>query len=326
MRYLITGGAGFIGSQFVRQIVTTTASTVVVLDNLSAGSEANLAAVASEITLVVGDIADRASYEQLGGGFDAIVHFAAETHVDRSISGPSAFVHSNVLGTAEVLEYARRTGVSRLLMVSTDEVYGTIDDGSWTEEYPLAPRSPYSASKASADLLSLSYVSTFGMDISITRCTNNYGPYQLPEKLIPHFVSELRAGRSVPVYGDGSNIRDWLHVDDHCRGIRLALDHGKAGRIYNIGGGTELTNLELTRMLLSSMDLGEERIAYVSDRPGHDKRYSLDWSRAQRELGYAPKVSFAEGLASTVQWYLDNPGWVTEAKARAQALAGLHAA
>ncbi|MHB0928490.1 MAG: dTDP-glucose 4,6-dehydratase [Candidatus Nanopelagicales bacterium] len=325
MRYLITGGAGFIGSQFVRQTLASGGAEVVVLDNLSAGSRANLADVASRISLLVGDIADRAVYEQLGSGFDAIVHFAAETHVDRSITGPSAFVVSNVLGTGEVLEYARRTSVPRLLMVSTDEVYGTIDEGSWTEDFPLAPRSPYSASKASADLLSLSYVSTFGMDISITRCTNNYGPYQLPEKLIPHFVSELKAGRTVPVYGDGSNIRDWLHVDDHCRGIRLALDKGKAGRVYNIGGCTELANLELTRMLLAAMGLGEERITYVTDRPGHDKRYSLDWSRAQRELGYEPQVSFESGLASTVQWYLDHPEWVAEARERAHALAGQQA-
>jgi len=248
-------------------------------------------------------------------GHDAIVHFAAESHVDRSITGASDFVLTNVLGTQKLLQAALDAGVGRFVHVSTDEVYGSIDAGSWAEDWPLAPNSPYSASKASSDLLARAYHRTFGLDVVITRCSNNYGPYQFPEKVIPLFVTNLMDGLQVPLYGDGLNVRDWLHVDDHCRGIQLVLDGGRAGEIYNIGGGTELTNKELTHKLLAAMDAGEDMIRPVEDRKGHDRRYSVDIARISAELGYKPEVDFASGLAGTIAWYREHEDWWRPLKA-----------
>ncbi|HRY08620.1 MAG: dTDP-glucose 4,6-dehydratase [Actinobacteria bacterium] len=317
MRILVTGAAGFIGSNFVRRMLTGAypghdETSVTVLDKLTyAGVRANLDQVAQSprYTFVEGDICDGDLLADLVPGHDAIVHFAAESHVDRSITGASDFVLTNVLGTQKLLQAALDAGIGRFVHVSTDEVYGSIDVGSWPEDQPLAPNSPYSASKASSDLLARSYFRTFGLDVVITRCSNNYGPYQFPEKVIPLFVTNLMDGLRVPLYGDGQNVRDWLHVDDHCRGIALVLDGGRAGEIYNIGGGTELTNKELTYKLLAAMGAGEDMIEPVADRKGHDRRYSVDISKISAELGYHPEVDFEAGLADTIAWYRGNEVW-----------------
>ena len=317
MRILVTGAAGFIGSNFVRRMLTGAypghdETSVTVLDKLTyAGVRANLDQVAQSprYTFVEGDICDGDLLAELVPGHDAIVHFAAESHVDRSITGASDFVLTNVLGTQKLLQAALDAGIGRFVHVSTDEVYGSIDVGSWPEDQPLAPNSPYSASKASSDLLARSYFRTFGLDVVITRCSNNYGPYQFPEKVIPLFVTNLMDGLRVPLYGDGQNVRDWLHVDDHCRGIALVLDGGRAGEIYNIGGGTELTNKELTYKLLAAMGAGEDMIEPVADRKGHDRRYSVDISKISAELGYHPEVDFEAGLADTIAWYRGNEVW-----------------
>ena len=317
MRILVTGAAGFIGSHFVRRMLTGAypghdETSVTVLDKLTyAGVRANLDQVAQSprYTFVEGDICDGDLLADLVPGHDAIVHFAAESHVDRSITGASDFVLTNVLGTQKLLQAALDAGIGRFVHVSTDEVYGSIDVGSWPEDQPLAPNSPYSASKASSDLLARSYFRTFGLDVVITRCSNNYGPYQFPEKVIPLFVTNLMDGLRVPLYGDGQNVRDWLHVDDHCRGIALVLDGGRAGEIYNIGGGTELTNKELTYKLLAAMGAGEDMIEPVADRKGHDRRYSVDISKISAELGYHPEVDFEAGLADTIAWYRGNEVW-----------------
>ena len=317
MRILVTGAAGFIGSNFVRRMLTGAypghdETSVTVLDKLTyAGVRANLDQVAQSprYTFVEGDICDGDLLADLVPGHDAIVHFAAESHVDRSITGASDFVLTNVLGTQKLLQAALDAGIGRFVHVSTDEVYGSIDVGSWPEDQPLAPNSPYSASKASSDLLARSYFRTFGLDVVITRCSNNYGPYQFPEKVIPLFVTNLMDGLRVPLYGDGQNVRDWLHVDDHCHGIALVLDGGRAGEIYNIGGGTELTNKELTYKLLAAMGAGEDMIEPVADRKGHDRRYSVDISKISAELGYHPEVDFEAGLADTIAWYRGNEVW-----------------
>lgn len=317
MRLLVTGAAGFIGSNFVRRMLTDAYprhadTTVTVLDKLTyAGVRANLDPVAGSerYSFVEGDICDGDLLADLVPGHDAIVHFAAESHVDRSITGASDFVLTNVLGTQKLLQAALDAGVERFVHVSTDEVYGSIDEGSWREDFPLAPNSPYSASKASSDLLARSYYRTFGLDVVITRCSNNYGPYQFPEKVVPLFVTNLMDGLPVPLYGDGLNVRDWLHVDDHCRGIQLVLDGGRAGEIYNIGGGTELTNKDLTYKLLDAMGAGEDMIRPVADRKGHDRRYSVDIGKISSELGYKPSVRFNDGLAETIAWYRDNEAW-----------------
>ena len=316
MRMLITGGAGFIGSQFVRDLLgggwagfEDTEATV--LDALTyAGNLANLTPVAGHprYRFVRGDIADRALLATLLPGIDVVVNFAAETHVDRSISDAAAFMRTNVFGVHALLDAARDTGVATFLQVSTDEVYGSIAAGSWPETDPLLPNSPYAAAKAGADLLCRAYHRTYGMDVRITRCSNNYGPYQYPEKVIPLFVTNLLDGKPVPLYGDGGNVRDWLHVADHCRGIRLVLAGGRPGEIYNIGGGTELTNRELTGRLLDACGADWSMVRQVPDRPGHDRRYSVDDSKI-RSLGYAPAVPFADGLAAVVQWYRDNEAW-----------------
>ncbi|QYH35598.1 dTDP-glucose 4,6-dehydratase [Salinibacterium sp. M195] len=317
MKILVTGGAGFIGSNFVRRTLEDTypglaGADVVVLDALTySGNLENLAPIADSprYTFVEGDIRDADLLDQLLGDVDTIVHFAAESHVDRSVRDASAFVETNVLGTQRLLDAALRAKTPRFVHVSTDEVYGSIAEGSWDELRPLEPNSPYSASKAGSDLLARSYYRTHGLNVSITRCSNNYGPYHFPEKLIPLFVTNLIDGKHVPLYGEGNNIRDWLHVDDHCRGIALVVSGGRAGEIYNIGGGTELTNKELTQMLLDHTGTDWSSVDRVEDRLGHDLRYSVDISKIQSELGYAPQVPFEQGLADVVQWYRDNRQW-----------------
>ncbi|NHC46368.1 dTDP-glucose 4,6-dehydratase [Motilibacter aurantiacus] len=325
MSVLVTGGAGFIGSHFVRTLLSggypAFADTdVVVLDKLTyAGNRANLDPVkdSPRLTFVEGDILDTKLVGELVSASDAVVHFAAESHVDRSIEGATDFVMTNVVGTQTLLDAAHRRGLAKFVHVSTDEVYGSIDEGSWPETHPLEPNSPYSASKASSDLLARAYARTHQLDVSITRCSNNYGPYQFPEKVIPLFVTNLLDGGTVPLYGDGLNVRDWLHVDDHCRGIALVLEKGRAGEVYNIGGGTELTNKELTGQLLDALGAGWDRVVPVEDRKGHDRRYSVDISKISAELGYAPQVPFGQGLADTVQWYRDNRAWWEPLKQRA---------
>ena len=323
MRVLVTGGAGFIGSHYVRTLLTGgypafADAEVVVLDLLTyAGTLTNLEPVADSprLRFVRGDIRDAAAVAGVMAGVDVVVHFAAESHVDRSITGAADFVSTNVVGTQVLLQAALDAGVGRFVHVSTDEVYGSIETGSWPETHPLEPNSPYSASKASSDLLVRSYHRTHGLPACITRCSNNYGPHQFPEKVVPLFVTNLLDGRSVPLYGDGGNVRDWLHVDDHCRGIQLVAEGGRPGEVYNIGGGTELSNRELTHLLLDAVGADASRIEHVPDRKGHDRRYSVDWSKIADELGYAPRTPFAEGLAATVAWYADNRAWWEPLKA-----------
>ncbi|WP_026876261.1 dTDP-glucose 4,6-dehydratase [Jiangella gansuensis] len=317
MRLLITGGAGFIGSNYVRLALSgaypeLAGAEIVVLDKLTyAGNPANLDPVADHprFTFVKGDILDAAVVDELMASCDQVIHFAAESHVDRSIQGAAAFVQTNVVGTQTLLDAARRAGVERFVHVSTDEVYGSIESGSWTEDHILEPNSPYSASKASSDLVALAYHRTHGVPVSVTRCSNNYGPYQYPEKVIPLFVTNLLDGLTVPLYGDGLNVRDWLHVDDHCQGIELVRAGGRAGEVYNIGGGRELTNRELTGLLLEACGAGWDRVEHVEDRLAHDRRYSVDHGKIRAELGYVPQRSFEEGLAATVEWYREQRGW-----------------
>jgi dTDP-glucose 4,6-dehydratase len=325
VRILVTGGAGFIGSNFVRKVLTDSypgleGAEVVVLDALTySGNLANLAAVADSprYSFVTGDIRDAALLDTLYPGLDAVVHFAAESHVDRSVRDASIFVETNVVGTQRLLDAALRHDLPRFVHVSTDEVYGSISEGSWPENWPLEPNSPYSASKAGSDLLARAYHRTHGLNISITRCSNNYGPFHFPEKVIPLFVTNLIDDKHVPLYGEGNNVRDWLHVDDHCRGIAMVLTGGRAGEVYNIGGGTELTNKELTEMLLEATGKDWSYVDRVADRLGHDLRYSVDISKIRSELGYEPQVPFAQGLADVVQWYRDNRDWWEPLKARA---------
>ncbi|MBQ1024153.1 dTDP-glucose 4,6-dehydratase [Micromonospora sp. C95] len=323
MRILVTGGAGFVGSEYVRMLLKAPGSTgptdpqiepiaITVLDKLTySGNLQNLASVRADprLRFVRGDICDLAVVNEVVPGHDVIVHFAAESHVDRSIAGAAPFVTTNVHGTQNLLDAALRHGTRRFVHVSTDEVYGSIDKGSWTEGWPLAPNSPYSASKAGSDLLALAYHRTHGLDVVVTRCSNNYGPYQFPEKIIPLFVTNLLLGGTVPLYGDGGNIRDWLHVHDHCVGIALVQEKGRAGEVYNIGGGTDFTNKELTGRLLVACDAGWDRVVPVPDRKGHDRRYALNISKIRNELGYDPSIDIERGLAETVQWYRDNRAW-----------------
>jgi dTDP-glucose 4,6-dehydratase len=325
MRILVTGGAGFIGSTYVRNLIRGTYPTaadarVTIVDKLTyAGNIANLDPVAGSdgYRFVRGDVCDADLLADVVPGHDAIVHFAAETHVDRSIASAAEFAMTNFVGTQALLEAALEAGVGKFVHVSTDEVYGSIEDGSWRETHPLEPNSPYSAAKAGSDLIARAYAKTHGLDVSITRCSNNYGPYQFPEKVIPLFVTNLMDGMKVPLYGDGGNVRDWLHVDDHCRGIQLVLERGRPGEVYNIGGGTELTNKELTDLLLDVCDAGWDMVEYVEDRKGHDRRYSLDITKISRELGYSPQIRFVDGLADTVMWYRDNRSWWEPLKQRA---------
>ncbi|MFI5728367.1 dTDP-glucose 4,6-dehydratase [Streptomyces cyaneofuscatus] len=322
MKVLVTGGAGFIGSHYTRMILDGSHpgwedAEVTVLDRLTyAGNRDNLPATHPRLTFVEGDICDAALLREILPGHDAVVHFAAESHVDRSLHSAAEFVRTNVGGTQSVLDGCLATGVERVVHVSTDEVYGSITEGAWTEEWPLLPNSPYAASKASSDLIARSYWRTHGLNVSITRCSNNYGPYQHPEKLIPLFVTNLLEGEQVPLYGDGRNIREWLHVDDHCRAIQLVLTRGRAGEIYNIGGGNEQTNLQITDRLLDLLNAAPSMVRRVQDRKGHDLRYALDETKIREELGYAPAISFEDGLADTVAWYRDNPNWWKAAKYR----------
>ena len=319
MRLLVTGGSGFIGTNFVRdQLARHPERSVVNLDALTyAGNPANLADLASDprYVFVRGDIRDAALVSELMGEVDAVVHFAAESHVDRSITDPGAFVSTNVQGTFTLLEAARRAGVDRFLHVSTDEVYGSIAEGAFRETDPLRPSSPYSASKAGSDLLALAYHTTHGLPVVVTRCSNNYGPYQFPEKLIPLFVTNLLEGRKVPVYGSGTNVREWIYVLDHCRAIDFVLDRGAPGEVYNIGSGVEKTNLEITDALLRLLGRDESDVEHVDDRKGHDFRYAIDCSKL-RALGWTPAFGFEEALAETVDWYRANEAWWRPLKAR----------
>ncbi|MEU2610139.1 dTDP-glucose 4,6-dehydratase [Micromonospora sp. NPDC007271] len=322
MRILVTGGAGFIGSAYVRRLLTGAepnldVDAVTVLDAYTyAATEGALDPVRADprLRLVRGDIRDPALVDATVPGHDVMVHFAAESHVDRSITEAAAFVTTNVVGTQTLLDAALRHGTRRFVQVSTDEVYGSIATGSWTEQAPLDPSSPYSASKAAADLLALAYHRTHGLDVVVTRAANTYGPYQYPEKIVPLFVTNLLDGHDVPLYGDGGNVREWLHVDDHCHGITLAQTHGRAGGVYHLGGSAELTNRELTGRLLAACGAGWDRVRPVADRKGHDRRYSLDCTTIRRELGWAPTVDLDPGLAATVAWYRDNRAWWTPLK------------
>ena len=324
MRILVTGGAGFIGSHYVRRTLAGAYPAfsdvhVTVLDLLSyAGTLTNLAQVegSPRYRFVRGDIRDAGLVSRLMVGVDLVVHFAAESHVDRSITGASDFVSTNVGGTQVLLQAALEQRVRTFVHVSTDEVYGSIADGSWSEDHVLEPNSPYAASKAGSDLIARSYHRTHGLDVRITRCSNNYGSHQFPEKVIPLFVTNLLEGRKVPLYGDGENVRDWLHVDDHCRGIALVAGGGRPGEIYNIGGGTELSNRELTGRLLAATGHDWSMVEPVADRLGHDRRYSVDIAKIAGELGYAPTVTVDDGIAATVDWYRDNRDWWEPLKER----------
>ena len=316
MKILVAGGAGFIGSHYARTLLGGGYpgfghAQVTVLDKLTyAGNLANLEPVATSprFCFVRGDICDHALLASVVPGHDMVINFAAETHVDRSIAGASDFVASNVGGVQALLQACLDAKVSRVVQVSTDEVYGSVAHGSWTEDTALQPNSPYAAAKAGGDLLALAFARTHGLNVSITRCCNNYGPYQYPEKVIPLFVTNLLDGLKVPLYGDGQNVRGWVHVDDHCRGIQLVLERGEQGTVYHIDGDAELSNTELTRALLEHFGVGWDMVAHVADRKGHDRRYSLDDSLL-RGMGYAPRVPFGEGLEDTVRWYRDNRRW-----------------
>jgi dTDP-glucose 4,6-dehydratase len=316
MNVLVTGGCGFIGSNLVKYLRKHRPTwTVVNLDKLTyAGNLENLKDLEGDPkhVFVRGDIGNRELVDHLirQHRIDAIMHLAAESHVDRSILGPEAFIVANVLGTNVLLEAARHAKLSRFLMVSTDEVYGSLGPtGLFTETTPLDPSSPYSASKASADLITLAYEHTFGLDVVVTRCSNNYGPYQFPEKLIPLMIANALADKPLPVYGDGKNVRDWLQVEDHCAALTLALEKGQKGGVYNIGGNSERENIQIVKMILAAVGKPESLIKYVTDRPGHDKRYAIDASKIRKELGWSPAHTFERGLAETVKWYLDNRPW-----------------
>ena len=314
MRLLVTGGAGFIGSNYVRMLVNGELkgiTKIIVLDKLTySGNKQNLIDLdSSSFKFIQGDICDTDLVSKLSKQVDAIVNFAAESHVDRSIDSSREFIQTNVLGAHTLLESARKSNVGIFLQVSTDEVYGSIREGSWDENFPLQPNSPYAASKASADLISQAYYRTYGMDVRITRCSNNYGPYQYPEKVIPLFITNLMQDKKVPLYGQGLNVRDWLHVTDHCRGIHLVLTKGRPGDVFNIGGGRELSNLQLTRVILQAMGASEEKIEKVGDRLGHDFRYSLNIGKIEKELGYNPEVRFEEGISQTIEWYKSHKKW-----------------
>ena len=314
MKLLVTGGAGFIGSAFVRYVLAHEADTqIVTLDKLTyAGNLENLAPIDRNPrhTFVKGDICDASTVASVVDSVDAIVHFAAESHVDRSILSPDPFIETNVRGTATLLDAARKAKLGRFLLVSTDEVYGDIDAPLEADEsFPLKPSSPYAASKASADLLALSYVRTFKLPLVVTRASNNYGPYQFPEKLIPLMISNALEGLPLPVYGDGMQVRDWLYVDDHCRGILAALRKGRDGEVYNIGGNRALPNREVIKRVLQIVGAPESLMTTVTDRPGHDRRYALSSEKLARETGFVPETTFETGLAQTVQWYRDNVDW-----------------
>lgn len=315
MHVLVTGGAGFIGSNYIRHMLATYPDVHIVnLDALTyAGNRANLASVADDprYTFVHGDICDAAVVEPLVARADVVVHFAAESHVDRSIADSAAFVRTNVLGTLTLLEAAKNNGNTRFHHVSTDEVFGSLgkDDPAFTEHTPYDPRSPYSASKASSDHLVRAYFHTHNLPVTISNCSNNYGPYQFPEKLIPLFVTNLIDGKKVPVYGTGDNVRDWLHVTDHCSAIDAVVRRGTLGETYCVGGNAERTNMQITKIILDAFGVGEEMIDHVADRKGHDKRYAINNAKITTELGWSPSVPFEQGIIDTIQWYRDNEQW-----------------
>ena len=313
MKLLVTGGAGFIGSNFVRSISDNAKyEKITILDSLTyAGNFNNLNSISGskKLVLIKGDICNLKIVSEVTKGIDVIINFAAESHVDRSISNPFQFLNTNVLGTQNLLDAALKNKVAKFIQVSTDEVYGSINEGSWTEDWPLSPNSPYSASKASADLLTLSYFKTFGLNVSITRCSNNYGPFQFPEKVIPLFVTNLLQKKKIPIYGTGNNIRDWIHVEDHCSGIEKVIDLGKPGHIYNFGGGNEITNFELTKMILDYFQFDLDKIDYIEDRKGHDYRYSVSFKKSLNELNWKPVKNFKDGLFETIEWYKKNTSW-----------------
>jgi dTDP-glucose 4,6-dehydratase len=315
MRILVTGGAGFIGANYVRFLLAEHQDDEVInLDVLTyAGNLENLAGLEGEprYRFVRGDIADRELVSSLlADGVEAVVNFAAESHVDRSIDDPDAFLHTNVAGTLALLDCARRAGVQRFVQISTDEVYGSLGaTGLFSEQSPLEPSSPYAASKAAADLLALSFRTTYGLPVLVTRCSNNFGPYQFPEKVIPLFVTNLLDDQPVPLYGDGLNVRDWIHVEDHCAAVDLVLRRGRPGEVYNIGARSERNNRELTELILAELGKPTTLIRYVTDRLGHDRRYAMDPSKIEGELGWRPRREFAAALRATVAWYRDNRGW-----------------
>ncbi len=326
MRLLVTGGAGFIGSCFIRHILNKhLGHNVINLDALTyAGNIKNLDDVKNnpDYTFVHGNICDKKLVRELISQVDCVVNFAAESHVDRSITGPEIFIETNVQGTLNLLQSSKEIGVERYLQVSTDEVYGTLGkDGYFYETTPLAPNSPYSASKASADMLVRAYFETYKMPCLITRCSNNYGPYQYPEKLIPFFISQLLKGEKVPVYGDGLNVRDWLYVYDHCEAIYTVLTKGRVGEVYNIGGHNEKTNLEITKIILNAMGKDETSIKYVEDRLGHDRRYAISNDKISSELGWKPSLTFEEGIKLTIDWYLKNQAWIKDIENRKNGVA-----
>lgn len=314
MRLLVTGGAGFIGSNYVRRILDGTLSgieSVVVLDKMTyAGNRSNLPhEISGQFQFIEGDICDQELFRSLLTDVDSVINFAAESHVDRSIRDPSVFIKTNIEGVNSMLQVMKSMKSKRFVQISTDEVYGSIEKGSWDESEPLIPNSPYAASKASAELLVRAYNRTYGLDTRITRCSNNYGPYHYPEKLIPLFITNILKNKKVPLYGSGLNVRDWLHVDDHCQGIHKVLFSEKSGEVFNIGGGEELTNLDITKLILEEMECNQSMIQPVEDRLGHDFRYSVDWSKIQSQLGYNPKVKFIDGIRDTIMWYRENTSW-----------------
>ncbi len=316
MKILVTGGAGFIGSNFVRVALSENhrefTEKITVIDNFSySGVLKNVQdfQADSRFELFEGSITDSTLVRELLSRVDTIINFAAESHVDNSIQNPEIFLETNVKGVQVILDAMRKIPGKRLVQISTDEVYGSIESGSWTEEYSLKPNSPYSATKACAELLIGAYVKTFNQDIIVTRASNNYGPNQFPEKLVPKIITNLIDGRKIPIYGSGENIRDWLSVEDHCDGILKALVHGKKGQVYNLGGGNELTNIQIAKIILNIFGFTEDKIDWVEDRLGHDFRYSIDASKAARDLHFHPKVAFLEGLENTVAWYKDNEEW-----------------
>ena len=323
MKYVVSGGCGFIGSNYVRGLLSgswgSKVDKVTVVDSLTyAGNLSNLDPVINDprLVFICEDIVNQGAISEILKGNDTVVHFAAESHVDRSISGSAEFIRTNVLGTHSMLQASLDSDITQFLHVSTDEVYGSIAEGSWDEQEPLLPNSPYAASKASSDLIARSFFVTHGLDVRITRCSNNFGTYQYPEKVIPLFITNLMEGKKIPLYGDGLNVRDWLHVDDHCRGIQLVIEKGQAGQVYNIGGGTELTNIDLTNMILSAMGASNESIEAVEDRKAHDRRYSVDITKIHNELGYSPQCTLENSLGDIVDWYKSNQQWWAPLKAQ----------